>query len=377
MSDPIKILVTGDFCPHGRVEKLALGGKPEEAFGDFLNEFTGNDLNVVNLECPLTDAGNGRHKTGPHQKAMPETVKLLAEAGIGLVTMANNHMMDYGQAGVSQTTRLLKDHNMSYIGAGEDPGRAGKYHVLNVDNKQVAVLNFAENEFLSAPGSRWQCNPLDPVRNYADITKARRENDFVVVIIHGGHEFYHLPSPRMKELYRHYADIGADAIVSHHTHAYSGYEIYRGKPIFYGLGNFLYDWPGKRDDNWNYGYAVRLKLGQQVGFEMIPYEQCNERPGVFRLHETGEKGFYSNIDELNGIIADDEKLEAEFLKYCERVRPMYEAFIEPHFGNTVASLRKRGLFPRLMGKQKRRLLLNITRCESHREVLLRMLKKYE
>jgi poly-gamma-glutamate synthesis protein (capsule biosynthesis protein) len=83
------------------------------------------------------------------------------------------------------------------------------------------------------------------------------------------------------------------------------------------------------------------------------------------------------MNELNSIIADDKLLETEFQKYCEQVLPMYDAFIEPYFGKIITSLRKRGLFPKLMGRRKRLLLLNITRCESHKEVLHYLLKKNE
>ncbi|MCK5766478.1 MAG: CapA family protein, partial [Bacteroidales bacterium] len=190
-------------------------------------------------------------------------------------------------------------------------------------------------------------------------------------------EFYHLPSPRIKELYRHYVNIGADAIISHHTHAYSGYEVYKGKPVFYGLGNFIYDWPGKVNTPWNQGYVVRLKISKKIDFNIIPLKQCDEEPGVIHLSETEEKTFMKRIAELNAIIANDKLLEIEFRKYCEQVKPMYDAYIEPYFGKTITSLRKRGLFPKFMGRRKRLLLLNITRCESHREVLHRLLKKYE
>jgi poly-gamma-glutamate synthesis protein (capsule biosynthesis protein) len=120
-----------------------------------------------------------------------------------------------------------------------------------------------------------------------------------------------------------------------------------------------------------------LKLSEKIDFDIIPLNQCNEIPGVSHLNEDEEKAFTQRITELNAIIADDKLLEIEFNKYCEKVNPMYDAFIEPYFGKTITSLRKRGLFPKLMGKRKRLLLLNITRCESHREVLQRLLKKYE
>ena len=171
--------------------------------------------------------------------------------------------------------------------------------------------------------------------------------------------------------------MGADAVVSHHTHAFSGYEKYRSKPVFYGLGNFIYDWPGKINGDWNRGYVVRLTLSDQIDFEVIPLKQGNEEPGVFHLDREEHGIFNKDIERLNGIIADDEQLESRFMEYCESVFPMYDAFLEPYFGKYITALRKRGLFPKLLSKRKRLLYLNLVRCESHREVLLNLLKKYE
>jgi len=197
------------------------------------------------------------------------------------------------------------------------------------------------------------------------------------VIVHAGNEFYELPSPRTKKLYRTLIDMGADAIISHHTHAFSGYEIYNNSPIFYGLGNFIYDWPGKVQSGWNAGYLVRLNISDKIDFEIIPIKQNSEKPGLFRLNEQESRAFFEKIERLNRIISDDRSLEDEYGKYCHSVQPMYDAFIEPYFGKYITALRKRGFFPKLMSRRKRLLLLNLIRCESHREVLLRILKKYE
>jgi len=377
MSDEIKILFTGDLCPHGRVEDLALNGRFDEVFNDFIEEFRNNDLNVVDLECPLTEIKDGRPKTGPHQKAHPQTLGLLSHAGIGLACMANNHIMDYGSRGAEQTIDLLEAAGIATLGIGRNAAEARNTFSMDIKGRRIAILNFADNEFLTAPGSDVQCNPIHPVHNYEDITTAKKDHDFVILNVHGGNEFYHLPSPRTKALYRHYVNIGADAVVSQHTHAYSGYEIYNEKPIFYGLGNFIYDWPGKANSSWNRGYVVRLNITDKIDFEIIPLEQCNENPGVFYLDEAEKEASFNRINELIALFVDDELLEGDFIKFCEKVLPMYDAFIEPYFGKVITALKKRGLFPRFMGRKKRLFLLNLSRCESHKEVLHYLLKKNE
>jgi poly-gamma-glutamate capsule biosynthesis protein CapA/YwtB (metallophosphatase superfamily) len=373
----IKILITGDFCPINRIEKLALKQDFESIFNDYINVFKGNDLNVTDLECPLTVAETVRLKYGPHQKAHPSCIGVLKYANINLAAIANNHIMDYDTAGVKETLALCRNNGIETVGIGRNDEEAGEPYTVKIKRKKIAIMNFADNEFISTPDGSFKCNPIDPVRYFNDISNVRRNNDYVIVIIHAGNEFYALPSPRTKKLYRYLIDQGSDAIISHHTHAFSGYEVYNSKPIFYGLGNFIYDWSGKIMGDWNKGYTVRLILSDKIGFEIIPLKQGNDKPGVFHLNKQEKEDFNEEINRLNSIIANDEQLETEFQKYCSSVFSIYDAFIEPNFSKIIASLRKRGLFPKLMSGRKRLLLLNLIRCESHRDVLVRMLSKYE
>jgi hypothetical protein len=372
--EPIRILITGDFCPINRIGEMAVSKKFEAIFNDFIKEFIDNDLNIVDLECPFTLSESARPKTGPHQKAPPDCVDILSFAGLNVVAMANNHIMDYDSEGALDVIDLCRKNGISTIGIGENPEDAAKPFTREIKGKTISVINCADNEFLTSTDGKVTCNPVDPLRLFYDITEAKKNSDYLIVIVHAGNEFYELPSPRTKELYRYIVDLGADVVISHHTHAYSGYEIYKSKPIFYGLGNFLYDWPGKRNTGWNQGYIVRLKLSECYEFEIVPLKQCNDVPGIFHLDEKERTLFFEKIDGYNRIISDEKKLESHFQEYCSSVYPMYDAFIEPGFGRYIAALRKRGLFPKLMSGKKRLLLLNLVRCESHRDVLLRMLK---
>ncbi len=371
--DLIKLLVTGDFCPVNRIEKLALNSNFDDIFNDFNNVLADNDLVITDLECPLTITDETRRKIGPHQKARPECVKILDYADIGLVTLANNHIMDYGSKGVEDTLEICKAKNISFVGIGTSIKEASEPYFLKKKNKRIAILNFADDEFIITPDGKYRCNAINTLSFYYDIQRIRQSNDFILVIVHGGNEFYEFPSPRIKKLYRFLIDVGADVVLAHHTHVFSGYELYKSKPIFYGLGNFLYDWPGKCNTAWNRGYAVRLLLSENIDFELIPFKQGNEMPGVFLLNERETADFEKQIQYLNSVIADDTELEQHFSKYVKSVSPMYDAFIEPYFGKFISSLRNQKLFPRLMSSRKRLLLLNIVRCESHREVLMRIL----
>jgi poly-gamma-glutamate synthesis protein (capsule biosynthesis protein) len=371
----IKLLITGDFCPINRIEKLAAKKDFESIFNDFTDVLAGNDLIITDLECPLTTSAGYRKKTGPHQKADPGCISILSHAGVGLAAMANNHIMDFGSRGVRETLELCNANGIAVVGVGTSAGEAAEPFIFKSKGRSIAILNFADDEFITSPDGKFRCNPLDPVNAFYDITRARESNDNVIVIVHGGNEFYELPSPRTRKLYRYMIDLGADTVIAHHTHALSGFEIYNGKPVFYGLGNFIYDWPGKRNTGWNRGYVVRLSISDDIGFEVIPLKQGDEKPGVSHLDKTETEEFEKHLRDLNSVIADDARLEERFSAHINSVAPMYDAYIEPYFGAFISSLRNRGLFPKLMSRRKRMLLLNIMRCESHREVLLGMLER--
>jgi poly-gamma-glutamate synthesis protein (capsule biosynthesis protein) len=373
--ETINILFTGDFCPHNRIEQLSKVGNYKAVFNDFINVFDGNDLNVTDVECPLTDSKKRIPKTGPYQFAAAHNIGILKFAKIGLAAMANNHIMDCDAEGAIDTINTCHKEGIETVGIGRTSGEKRKAFSTIIKGKKIAIINFAENEFIAAPGGKVAANSLHLVNNYYDITAAKQEHDIVLLMVHGGNEFYSLPSPRMKETYRFFIDIGADAVISNHTHCFSGYEVYKDKPIFYSLGNFIYDWPERINSDWNNGYAVKLKITEKIDFEIIPLKQNNEVPGLFHLNKEEKKGFWEKMALRNAIIGDDIRLAEEFNNYCLSVKRMYDSFIEPNFGKTIASLRGRGFFPKLMKNRKRLLLLNLARCEAHRDVLLNLLSK--
>lgn len=374
MNKRASILVTGDFCPINRTGKMILNNKGDELLNDFLNIVRESGLAITNLECPLTDDGPGIEKVGPLLRAPANTARTLSDWGFKLVTLANNHIMDYKSDGLASTINACKENGIAHVGAGGSNTEARKAYYTTVGVHKVAVLNFAENEFSTTHGEYPGANPLDPVENFSDIIKAKASSDFLLVIVHGGHEMYNLPSLRTRNTLRFFAEAGADVVIQHHAHCYSGYELYKGVPVFYGLGNFVFDIPEKHDSIWNFGYAVEITPGSSQLFQIVPYQQSNKQAGVRLLQDGQKEEFLNNLKYLNSIIEDDEKLSSEFEKYCTRTRQMYESFLEPHSVKLLHYLRNRKLFPSLLSKQKRTLYLNLFRCESHREIVIDLLE---
>ena len=368
----IKIGFTGDFCPWLRVENEFKTNNWQPLFSEVKSFFDENDLNVLDLECPLTTSNEGISKTGPHIKAHPATATILNHLNCELVVTANNHFKDYGWKGMQETYEALNKHKISWLGSGANFEEASKTFYWKKDNTTIAFINVTENEWTTTVDSNPGCHPEDLAANFYKIQEAKINADFVVVIAHGGHEHYELPSPRMKKWYRFFVDAGANAVIAHHTHIISGYEVYNEAPIFYSLGNFCFDWQGLRNLPWNKGMIVRLSFekGKPITFETEFVSQNNDVVGLSLLNEDEKKVMLEHLKKLNAIILDDVKLDTEFKKYAETWKAVMNTWIQPYKGKIMSSLYKRGFLPSIITKKKKLLYTNLIRCEAHRDILL-------
>lgn len=370
----INIFVSGDFAPKFRIMELIDKEDYQSVFNDILPIIKESDFSITNLESPLIDEGTPIAKTGPNLKASPKSIKALKYAGFDMVTLANNHIMDYGKEGLFSTMDLCEKENIGYVGAGKNLEEAQQIKYVTLQEKIVALISVCENEWSTTQGENAGANPLNEVLLYYQIQEAKTKSDYLIVFIHGGHELYEYPSPRMKRLYRWFVDLGADAVVGHHTHCFCGYEVYNGKPIFYSLGNFVFD-RNVRDSIWNFGAAVVLKLNNDsVDFDLFPYEQCNNNPGIALLTGGRKERWEQEQKEKTSIILDDKDLDAHFEDFVKRSSRLYRSYLEPSRNKYVLAAMNKGVLPRRIKGEKRLLYNNIFRCESHRDVLLTLLK---
>lgn len=362
----MKILVAGDYVPRNRLAPMVEAGQYEDIFGEVRNIVKGVDYAIVNFESPIT--GNTDipiEKCGPNLHCPPKAVDALKYAGFNCVTLANNHIRDFGDTAVERTMSILSKSGMEHVGAGENIDDAARILFHHFGDITLAIINCCENEFSIASKKQYGANPLNPIRQYYKIIEAREKADYVMVIVHGGHEEYQLPSPRMQDAYRFFVDAGVDIVVNHHQHCYSGYEIYKGKPIVYGIGNFCMDkQPVRIGKIWNYGYMIIWDTEKPAQIQVVPYNQCGEEP---RVHLLDEDAFDERLGQLNDIIADRDRLEEATEKYYERSMPSVDNAVEPFNNKYIAALRKRHLLPSFLMKKQRLKLQDYVLCESHRD----------
>lgn len=374
----MRVLVAGDYSPRDRVARKIQSGETSDLFSSVKEVIAGVDYAIVNFESAVVEGDAAPiDKCGPSLKCQAGAVPVLKEAGFQCLTLANNHFRDYGDTGVLTSLRCFKEHGFDYVGGGENIADAERVLYEKMDDGTLAVINVCETEFSIATAKRAGSAPLDAVKVYRRIVEARKQADNVLVIVHGGHEHYQLPSPRMKELYRFFIEVGADAVVNHHQHCYSGYEFFNGKPIVYGLGNFLFDHPKKRGGIWNEGYLAVLEFkAGDVKLETVPYVQCDGEP-IVRLMKVDEKRqFEQRIQQLNEVIADDEKLQEELNKFIVRRKSSIMSIFTPYSNRYLRAAASRHWIPYLLPKSKVLDMIDYISCESQRDITLGYLDVY-
>lgn len=315
----INIVITGDFCPEGRTAQICEQENCKNLFNDVLPFIIDSDLSITDLECPLINKPSPIDKTGPNLIAPEKCINLLKYAKFDIATLANNHILDQDKEGLINTIRLCHENGIQTVGAGENLKEAKKPLFLNVKGKTIGIISICENEFSIAQENKSGANPLDVVDNYYAIKDAKCKCDYLLLIFHGGIEHYKYPTPRIVKNLRFFIDAGADAVVSHHTHITSGYEEYNGKPIFYCLGNFIFDRP-ITFDSWYEGFLLKLRIScnsLKSEFEVIPYEQYKDKLGLLLMKGDNKKKFIKRINEISDVIRNEEKLNYEWKKYIE------------------------------------------------------------
>lgn len=170
-------------------------------------------------------------------------------------SLANNHTMDFQEEGLRQTRQFLSGKGFEYAGAGENEVAARRPMILAEHGKRIAVFSCCERQFgmateRSAGVAEMGVWLYEAIRSI----KARGEADWVIVSCHAASEFCPWPAPSLRNFYHSLVDVGADVIHGHHSHVPQGWEVYKGKPIFFGLGNFIVkidDWRGSVHYGWS------------------------------------------------------------------------------------------------------------------------------
>lgn len=243
------IAVAGDVLPESSWEAPH---EIEHLFDGVREEFARADLVFVNLEEPLTGSSKVTPYKNPAAVAAgrdyvlssrnPEVPRILKEAGIGLVGLANNHMLDYTEEGLDETLRRLAEAGPPWVGAGRK-SEAERAYVFSRRGRRVALLAFSDvipTNYEATETHHGIASSKEEEDLRRAIEQARQRADYVVLMMHWGGQGKHLITPRQRQLGQVAAEAGCDAVIGMHPHVLQGVEYVGRVPVFYSVGNFAF-----------------------------------------------------------------------------------------------------------------------------------------
>lgn len=365
----VTLFFTGDYVNSTAKQDFVCSG-----LLDVINEA---DVSICNLEAPLQGGGQKISKAGPHLYQPQSALNCLKTAGFDVVTLANNHIYDFGGAGLKFTVDVAGALNLKYTGAAMTFADAYKPLTTCINGIKIAIISACEYEFgcLADESSRHGYAWLNHYLIDDTIVKLKNDGYVVIVCAHAGPENIFLPIPEWRLRYKRLCDLGASAVIAHHPHVPQGIEVYNSKVIFYSLGNFHFNVPGMndiRDDS----YSVNLVLDRNgvKDYNLVFHRRIDNQTTMVHESETNFK-----ITELNESLNHD--YERRINSICLRLyNEIYKGYYEFAIGKyTNTSLKSyiinclSRINPQRTLRERSLLLLHNIRIESHRFVTQRAL----
>ncbi|MFH0969794.1 MAG: CapA family protein [Patescibacteria group bacterium] len=263
LKEDVYILFVGDLMFDRSIREFTNRKGNDFIFEKISDFLKGNDLVVANLEGPITDNKSVSVGTTPGQKGHfiftfdKSLADTLAKNNIKLVSLGNNHVLNFGVDGLDQTKKYLTENGIDYF--GDPKNKENNSIVKEINGIKIGLVNY--NQFGGISVEEVNKN-IEMLRNTVDI---------VVIYAHWGKEYEKNPSDKIKNLAHNFVDAGADLIIGSHPHVVQNMEEYKGKRIYYSLGNFIFDQYFSAETM--NGLAVRIKIdaeNRSMEFQEIP-----------------------------------------------------------------------------------------------------------
>lgn len=378
MKKEADIIICGDICPTKDTRHLFEQANAKLLFNNVLEIFDKSDFVFGNLEFVLTDNARAIKKAGPVLYGKTNFINLFKKAGFDALSLANNHIKDCGEVGVKSTLEACRKVEIDPFGAGANLKEAKQPYIKNINGIKLGFIAFAEQEFNCASDSEYGASFFDPLEDLDLIKEVKDQVDYLVVIYHGGVEYYEYPSPLLQKKCRKFIDKGADYVTCQHSHCVGTIEEYKEKKILYGQGNTIFGYR-ERNDSWNQGLLVRLKIIKEknkviVNTELLPIHAVKN--GI-ELMESGKvKTLLEALNTRSLKIHEEGFVETSWSEFCITKKWLYLPWL---FGfnrylihlNRVLS---QAIINTFYKNRQKTTTLNIIRCEAHNEVVQELLK---
>ncbi|WP_295258309.1 CapA family protein [Veillonella sp.] len=374
----MRIYIGADLVPTDINKALFENGNGEALVGKELYEILKqSDLNVFNLEVPLTDVETPIVKFGNNLIAPTKTIHGYKALEPIFLTLANNHSLDQGEEGLTTTLNLLKDQDITHAGAGSSLKEAKKPFIFEKEGIRIGFYLCAEHEFTVASCHTMGANPFDVLESFDEVLALKEQCDYVIVLYHGGKEFYRYPSPMLQRYCRKFIDRGANLVICQHNHCVGSREDYNGGSIIYGQGNFIFN----SEFYINHKEFVKDSL-------LIRVEATKDS---FIVSEVPIRSTEMGTRQATESEADETltayKQRSENIKDAHFVAQAYKDFADTHIKRylrefigrsciirAINALFGRKLMQLILGKTSYLAIQNYLECEAHHELFLRGIK---
>lgn len=377
----IRLFFAGDFCSKPSTSKITVADELKKLIQSC-------DLKVVNFEVPLkpdTFLPPQQYERFWQNDDAPDFLRGL---GFNLFSIANNHVFDWGEEGFKKTKSVLGDQS---FGAGTYD-EAYTVKVCEIKGMKVGFLALSYAAYTGVFDDVFQheglgCAYINDLRVNHDIMEAKKHVDFLFVLPHDGIEYIDVPLPETIARYRDFIDYGADGVIANHPHCPQGWEEYKGKPIFYSLGNFFFNskentlYRAYNRPHWYEGICVELQLSEnQISYRII---NTRNSDNVSLVIDSGKDREEHNL-KICSYLKDEDSYMTYLNEQCKNLSdsqemPIIDKTMHP---DSLKSYTKQALknWIKILRKQKvfsdfpiKTLLRNDTR----RNVLMRNLKNEE
>ena len=373
MKQPIRIAILGDINTDWGWRESFDAGDPVPIFGDVAEALQSSDFAVANLELPLTESNAPSTKTGPCLRGKPSDLSVLKKAGLSALSLANNHILDYGAQGLLDTLAAAQAEQMPTFGAERSAETAAKPLIVSINDWRVGFLSFAEEEFniayYNAPGA----NLFDPYSGFDQIRAAKSQCDYLIVLYHGGIEHYEYPSPFLQKKCRAMVRAGANLVLCQHSHCIGTEERYHGATILYGQGNAIFGrW---KTEDWNTGMLVTVDLTEEKTTVSYRVFEAGER-GISFVSEEKNAARLQKMAEQSACLSDEAELKKKWDAFCKTQTPEYlpMLFCWGRVRGKLNRIFKGKPVEHLIGRRKKMIAMNLVRCDAHRDVVQTILE---
>lgn len=373
----MSILIGADFVPTQSNMDNFISSNMKPILGDSLMDILSQaDYRIVNLEMPLVNSPAPIKKNGSALCGKTQAINGYKSLNIDLVTLANNHIMDQGKVGLQSTLNTLNLGKIAYLGVGNNLKEASKPYLFECSGKKIGVYACVEHEFSCAEETAPGANPFDPLESFDHVVELKKECEFLIVLYHGGKEYYRYPSPMLQRVCRKFVEKGASLVVCQHSHCIGCEEKYLSGTVVYGQGNFLFN----SCDGSTEQTSLLLKITDSFDIEYIPLEKFGN--GVRLARGDSARNIIEEFYERSRKIRECGFIETAYTEFAKENLKAYilassgysHKFFKRVLNRLFGSRLTKWFAKKAYTQHELLVIQNYIDCEAHRELFLTGLK---